>query len=150
MNQFEISNEHYKLEQLHYWLTYGIYSGVILFTAIFFPLVFALPVIGLVILGFSAYIIKSLVQLGRKGWIVGYAILISFPLLLAILLSDSEIIGSAVWFMPLCAFYFYCWILRQSVTEWLSDIGDEKAFELRDKHEEQVKKMMDNFHKDSF
>jgi hypothetical protein len=150
MDKFQIANEHYKLERFHYGLTLVLFSGLLIFTAVILPLVISLPIISLVVLGLSAYVIWSLIQLEKKGWIIGYVVVMGVPVLFAIFLSSSEIVGNAVWFFPLCVFYFYCWILRHSIVEWLSDLGDPKAFELRDKHEKKIQDMLEKHQKDSF
>jgi hypothetical protein len=91
------------------------------------------------------YILLSLLRLGKKGWIIAYAIIIGFSCLLALILSKSEIIGAGIWLLPLVMFYFYCWILRYSITDWLSDVGDEKAFRLDQKDENPYQNVLKRF-----
>jgi hypothetical protein len=150
MDKIQIANEHYKLERFHYGLTYVLLSGLLLFTAILLPLVISLPIISLVVLGFSVYVIRTLIQLDKKGWIIGYAVVIGLSSLFTLFISSSEIVGNYVWFFPLSIFYLYCWILRHSIVEWLSDMGDPEAFRLREKHEKQIAEMLKKSNKDSF
>lgn len=146
MNQFQIQSERLKLRNLHYWLTFGGISGILISIVALFQLVLTLIGLSLTATGFSVYILRTLIGLGKKGWVLTYAIIIGIPFLLALILSQSEIIGIAIWFFPLIMFYFYCWLLRYSVTEWLSDLGDEKAFESGQKNEKQFQDILDGFH----
>jgi hypothetical protein len=150
MDKFQLANEHYKLERFYSWLTYGLYSSVLLLIAIFLPLIVSLPIISIVVIGFSVYIIRTLIQFEKKPWIILYAIIIGIPLLLAVFFSNSEIVGNVVWFFPISMFFLYCVLLRHSIIEWISDTGDGEGFRLREKHDEQVKKMMDDSRKDTF
>ena len=145
MTQFKIERERLQLRNLHYWVTLGGMSFVFLPAVRIFS--FELIVAGIILItaGFSAYILLSLYRLGRKGWIVAYTVLMGFSILLALILSDSEIISAAIWILPLALFYFYCWILRYSITEWLSDVGDEKAFKLDKKDENPYQNVLDRF-----
>ncbi|MGA3287291.1 MAG: hypothetical protein ABSD46_07690 [Bacteroidota bacterium] len=146
MNQFQVQRERYKLRSLHYWLTFGGMSGILISSVALFQLALTLTGLSLMAAGFSVYILRSLIVLGKKGWVAAYAIIIGIPFLLAFILSESEILGIAIWFFPLVMFYFYCWLLRYSVTEWLSDLGDEKAFELGQKNEKQYQDILNRLH----
>ncbi len=145
MAQFKIERERLQLRNLHYWVTLGGMSFIFLPAVRIFS--FELIVTGMILItaGFSVYILLSLYRLGRKGWILAYAIIIGFSILLAFILSDSEIIGAAIWLLPLALFYFYCWILRYSITEWLSDVGDENAFKLDQKNENPYQNVLNRF-----
>jgi hypothetical protein len=143
MNQFQIQSERLKLRSLHYWLTFGGTSFILISSVALFELTITLTGLCLTAVGFSVYIIRSLIGLGKKGWVVAYTFLIGIPILLALILSESEIMGIAIWFFPLVMFYFYCWLLRYSVTDWLSDLGDEKAFELDQKEDKKYQDILD-------
>jgi hypothetical protein len=145
MNQFQIQSERIKLRSLHYWLGFSGMSGILIFSVILFQLAIALTALSLVAAGFSVYILRSLIELGKKGWVIAYAIVIGIPIFLALILSESDIIGIAIWFFPLVMFYIYCWLLRYSITDWLSDLGDEKAFELDEKDDKKYKNILDGF-----
>jgi hypothetical protein len=93
-------------------------------------------------LGFSAYILRALIQLGKKGWVITYAILIGIPFLVCLIPDESGLAVNALLFIPLAFFFFYCWIVHNSITEWLSDLGDEKAFNLQQKQEKQFDRVL--------
>jgi hypothetical protein len=97
----------------------------------------ALVAVCLIALGFSVYIILALIHLEKKGWVITYSILIGIPFLFSLIPDESGLAVNALLFIPLALFYFYCWILRYSNTEWLGDLGDEKAFDLQQKQEKQ-------------
>ncbi|MGD0591489.1 MAG: hypothetical protein ABSA44_11955 [Bacteroidota bacterium] len=145
MSQFQIQSERLKLRNLHYWVTFGGSSGILISSVALFQLALTLTGLSVVAAGFSVYILRTLIGLGRKGWVVAYTIIVGIPFLLALVLSQSEVLGIAIWFFPLVMFYFYCWILRYSITEWLSDLGDEKAFELGEKNEKPYQDILKRF-----
>jgi hypothetical protein len=145
MGQFQIERERLQLRNLHYWVTLGGLSFIFLPAVRIFSLEFLFIGIILIAAGFSVYILLSLLRLGKKGWIIAYAIIIGFSCLLALILSKSEIIGAGIWLLPLVMFYFYCWILRYSITDWLSDVGDEKAFRLDQKDENPYQNVLKRF-----
>lgn len=145
MYEFQIQSERLKLRNLHHWVTLGGMSFILLPGAAMFQLASLLIGMSVIMLGFSIYILRALHGLGKQGWITGYAILIGIPFLLALILSGTEILGAVIWLFPLAMFYFYCWILRYSISEWLSDVGDEKAFELDKKEEKPYQDILDRF-----
>jgi hypothetical protein len=145
MNEFQIQRERDKLRNLHYWLTFSGMGGILICSVIFFPIGIVLPSLFLIAIGFSVYIIRSLNELEKKGWIVTYVIMIGIPSLLAAMSDGSGIMASAVWIIPLFIFYLYNWVLRYSITEWLSDLGDEEAFELGQIHEKKVMDVLGRF-----
>jgi hypothetical protein len=147
MDKFQMANEHFKLERFHQLLTYGLYTAFLFITPLILPVIVSLILMSLAIIGFSIYLIKTLLHLEKRGWITGFAIVMGVPILLTAFLSTSEIVGAGIWFFPLCVFYFYCWVLRHSITDWQRDLGDGEAFKLRDKHDDELRDMMDKVNK---
>jgi hypothetical protein len=143
MNQFQIMRERERLKNLQYWLTRAPMSGVLLFGGAFFQMGIALMAVCLIALGFSIYILRTLIQLGKKGWVVTYVLLIGVPFFVCLIPDESGLAVNALLFIPLALFFFYCLILRYSITEWLSDLGDEKAFDLQQKQEKQFDTVWD-------
>ena len=130
MNQFQMAKEREQLKRLYYWLTRAAMSGALLFSIAAFPMTVVLTCLCLLAIGFSVFILRTLNQLKKKGWMITFAVLIGIPFLVCLVPDESGLAVNALWFIPLVLFYFYCWILRYAVTEWLSDVGEEKAFEL--------------------
>ena len=143
MDQFQIQSERFKLNNLHYWITYSGLSCALIAIVALFSLDITLIGMIIVAVGFSVYIIQSLIRLEKKGWVIGYAIFIGIPSILALILSQSEIIGLSIWFFPLVMFYIYCWILRYTITEWLTDLKEEKAIDLDQKIEKPQQDILD-------
>jgi hypothetical protein len=108
-------------------------SGALILTVAFFPMMAVILALCLFALGFSVYILRTLIQLGKKGWVITYAVMIGIPFLVCLIPDETGLAVSALWFVPLILFYFYCWLLRYGIKEWLSDLGDEKAFQVEEK-----------------
>jgi hypothetical protein len=130
MNQFQINREREQLKNLHYWATRAPMSGILIFGVAFFNLAIIITSLCIFSIGISVYIIRSLYHLGKNGWIAAYMVLIGIPFIVCLIPDESGMAVSALLFVPLVLFYFYCFILRYTISEWLSDLGDEKAFEL--------------------
>ena len=141
MNTYQMVRERVRLQNLQYWLTFAGASSILVLSLAIFQMGVVLPVLCLTAAGFSVYILRALIAAGKKGWVTAFGILVGGPFLLCLIPDESGIVVSALWFIPLVTFYFYCWLLRYCVTEWLSDLGDEKAFE----HGEKNSKVFDGF-----
>jgi hypothetical protein len=140
-----MESERLKLRSLRHWLGLSGMSGVLIISAAVVQLANALIALCLIAIGFSFYILRSLIELKRKGWAIAYGITIGIPFVIALVLSGSETVGVAIWFFPLAMFYAYCWLLRYSIIDWLSDLGDVEAFELDNKDEKKYKDILDRF-----
>jgi len=150
MNQSGIAADRNALEQFHYWLKNGLYTGLMIFTLIFLPLIVVLLITGLAVIVLSVYMIRTLVLMGKKGWIIGFAVSMIFPLLMALVLSESQIAANAGWFIPICMCYLFCFILRYSVGEWINDLGEEKPDKSKIKQENEIREIMEKSRKNSF
>jgi hypothetical protein len=110
------------LERLRYWLRYEL-SGVVLFLAAWFGFIFyTLSVIAA--LAFTPFLLKVLFEEKKTGWITAYCIMVIIPaatvVLLVIFKGYSEVAGILT-FVPLGGFYLFCFILKISIDDWISE-----------------------------
>ncbi len=143
MNQFQIMREHERLKSLQYWLTRAPMSGVLLLGGAFFSNGYCPRGCLSVCVWLFSVPPSDSYPVRKKGWVITYTILIGVPFLVCLIPDESDLAVNALLFIPLALFFFYCWILRYSITEWLSDLGDEKAFDLQQKQEKQFDTVWD-------
>ena len=136
LNPFLVNREREQLKNLRAWATRAPLSALLIFAGVYYDMITILIAVLLIAVGISAYILQTLIRLGKKGWVVTYAILIGTPFLLFLVPDDAGMAVYALLFIPLILFYAYCWILRYAISEWLSDLGDEQAF-IPDKNPDQ-------------
>ncbi len=127
-NPFLVNRERQQLKDLRAWATRAPLSALFIFAGMFYDLLTFLIAVLLFAVGLSVYILRTLLRLGKKGWVITYAVMIGTPFLLFLVPDDAGLAVNALLFIPLVLFYAYCWILRYAISEWLSDLGDEQAF----------------------
>ncbi len=110
-------------------------TSMIILGVISFELDTVLSILCIPVMVFSVYVIRSLVHLRKKGWILMYFILVLCPFIICLITRKEGITIDAYFLIPLALFYLYCLLLRYFVNIWLSDLGDEKPLEQRQKEE---------------
>ena len=102
---------------------------IILFSILFFP-----PAI------FTPYILYVLFKEKRYGWIITYFVIVIVPGVLAI-----TVLGFAygfIIFIPFAPFYFFCFLIKFSVDDWIREYNwSQELLEQRKEQEEKQKKV---------
>lgn len=110
-----------QVRRLYYWLSYNRYS-IFVYGGLFYipaaPILLLLTVLAGV---FAPYMLYVLYRNGKRGWLVTFGIVVGIPVVLAFVPTGSDIFNAMLRFLPLLTFYFYCYMLRFSVGEWISD-----------------------------
>ena len=98
------------------------------------PIIVALILAILAIL-FAPYVIFMLYENGKRGWLLAFAIVVGIPIGLLFLPTNVYMVRIILLYQPLLAFYFYCFVLRYSVADWISDatVEGETWVEAEDK-----------------
>ena len=112
-----------RLEKLYKYLNYEISSSILYLAswlfAIFLPILFLAAII------FAPFMLFVLYKEEKKGWIISFVVIIIAPTFLSIIIYPSlTIVG-------LIPFYFYCFILRMEVKNWLQEIRARNGLILR-------------------
>lgn len=110
-----------KLKRLYYWLSYQRFTGALYGGLLFVPWLLILVVLIALAVVFAPYMLFVLYKQGKRGWLIFFVFLIGVPVGMAFVSTGSEPFDAFLDFMPLLAFYFYCYLLRFSVREWISD-----------------------------
>ena len=111
-----------ELENLRYWLKYELSGVLLLLIPWFGTLFFIISVIAALI--FTPFLLKVLFEEKKTGWIIAYCIMVIVPaaavVLLAIFKSNSEV-AAFLTFVPLGGFFLFCFILKFSIDDWISE-----------------------------
>lgn len=110
-----------KLRRLYYWLSYQRYTGVLYGGLLFVPwFIILVALIGIAAV-FTPFMLFVLYKEDKKGWLIFFFILVGVPVALTFISTGSELLDQILDFAPLLAYLFYCYLLRFSVREWISD-----------------------------
>jgi hypothetical protein len=131
---------------LNYQLTLGLL--VVGYLLLFFSLgVFIIIVIfTLASILFSPYLLFVLIREHKIGWIYFFIIIVVVPILATFILYYFNENLSHLLFLPLLLFYFYCFLLRFSVNEWIKEIREHNIYRIqKQKREEELNNYLNNF-----
>lgn len=110
-----------KLRRLYYWLSYHRFTGFLYGGLLIVPWVVILVALIAAAVVFAPYMLFVLYKEGKRGWLIFFAVLVGGPVALTFIHTGSHPFDVFLDFMPLLAYYFYCYLLRFSVREWISD-----------------------------
>jgi len=105
------------LDRLALYLNYEL-SASLLFGLSFFAGTFLIA--ALILAGvFIPYLIYVLIKEGRHGWIIFFNLMVVLPLIFSLLFIPSYF--SVFILVSAGLFYCYCFLLRMTVNEWISE-----------------------------
>ncbi|MCX6151751.1 MAG: hypothetical protein NTX22_14605 [Ignavibacteriales bacterium] len=113
------SSKYRNLQNLQRWLNYELSSSVLLFLWWFGSLAGFLMVAAAII--FTPFMLFVLYKERKFGWITTFILMISIPLSLNLITVKDPTFTFIKMLLPLASFYFYCFILRFSVNDWVSE-----------------------------
>ena len=88
---------------------------------------------------FTTYILYVLIKEKRFGWLITFFIMVVLPLIIIYLVSrGSSFSVMAIILIPFSLFYFYCFLLRYSLDDWIEEC--EGKIELEEEKENETKK----------
>lgn len=88
------------------------------------PIIIAV-ILGILAIMFAPYVIFVLYKNGKRGWLFALAIIVGIPTGLMFVPTHVHLVRVFLLYQPLLAFYFYCFVLRYSVADWISDATPE-------------------------
>ena len=116
----ENSYELYYLSKLNKWLNKDIVDDRVDKYIIIVALP-ALPLILLSMILFTPLMVKTLKMLKRKGWMIGLAVIVLLPLLLAFITNVFEVkvflIGVSI-----IGYFMFCGVLKIEVDDWYKEM----------------------------
>jgi|GEM_PF-771171 len=115
-----LSAEH--LETLRYWLKYELSAGL-LFLVPWFSAIFLIIIIIAAVI-FTPFLLKVLFEEKRTGWIIAFFIMAILPVVTVALFFLFKVnLGLVPFlaFVPLGGFYLFCFLLKISIDDWISE-----------------------------
>lgn len=89
---------------------------------------------------FTPYMIYVLIKEKKYGWIAIFFFMVVLPYPILYLILGDYILMPAWMLLPVIPFYFYCFIIKFSVDDWLSEYSAEQQFILQKKEQEEREK----------
>lgn len=105
------------LDRLALFLNFELSSSILFMMSFFavIPIIIAMLLAGI----FVPYMIYVLLKEGRHAWIILFNVLVILPLLLILVFIPSYFTIFVLF--SLAMFYFYCFMLRMAVNEWIRE-----------------------------
>ena len=100
-------------------LNYELASSALLFLSYVSGIFLTLAIVAAIL--FAPYLLYVLFTEKRFGWIVSFIIIVLFPIIISFLLGITEEYFSIILIVTLALFYFYCFVIRMSVREWIKE-----------------------------
>jgi hypothetical protein len=135
------SEEDYLLEKLKYFLNYELSSSSLFFISFVYASTFVLAIIAAVV--FTPFLIYVLYRNRKYLWLILFFALIVFPPLIIYLTNIKGMFLSVVLYIELGLFYFYCFVLRFVVADWVEDMKARAFRKMCEAEKEQNKKLFE-------
>jgi hypothetical protein len=116
-----------RLERLYYWLSYHRFTAFFYGGGLYLPWAVVFWILVVLAVLFAPYMLFVLYKNGKSGWLTAFPIVVGVPIGIAFVPTGSYPFDTLLHFLPLLAFYFYCFALRFSVIEWISDTSPTAA-----------------------
>lgn len=110
-----------KLRRLYYWLSYHRFTGILYGGLFFIPWLIILGALIAIALVFTPFMLFVLYKEGKRGWLIFFFILVGVPAAMTFISTGSLLFDRILDFVPFLTYFFYCYLLRLSVREWISD-----------------------------
>ncbi len=123
----DLSSEN--LRRLAQFLNYELSASVLFFLSFFNAI--ALIIAGIAAVVFAPYMIYVLFKENKRSWIIIFTVLIIFPLLFSLILFREYF--TIFLLISMAIFYFYCFMLRIAVSDWVKDSQWKITFLLQKK-----------------
>ena len=127
-------NQNYNLIQLQKYLNYEV-SGFLLYILSFQVFIF-LFIASAAALAFMPFMLYVLFTEKKKGWIILFIVIVVIPIIILIILSVMVEFSRPLLFLSVGLFYFYCFILRFEVNDWVREAMARNQYLLEKKQRE--------------
>lgn len=107
------------MKKLYYFLNFELSTSTLLLFASLGPLFIVIMM--LTSLLFAPYMLYVLYKDEKYGWIITFSMFVVIPTLLNFSQINSMMFKSSLNYIVLGMFYFYCFLLRFSVKDWLEE-----------------------------
>ena len=92
-----------------------------------------LVTLGIIALLFTPFLIKWLYASQKYGWLTSFFLFIGFPAVFILFSGVSEFYFIPILSIPLGLFYVYCYFLRFTVRDWVSEQNAKNQLKFENK-----------------
>ncbi len=100
----------------------------------------ALPIVIIMAVLFTPYMLYILIREERIGWIIAFFIIVILPFILFYFFSRNSYAFEGMMLIPFIFFYFYCLLVRLSVNQWIKKYNWHIFYEEQKREDAQRKK----------
>lgn len=112
-------NQNNNITRLQKFLNYEISSSLLYFLSFFaFALILFASAAAII---FTPYMLYVLYREKKKGWIILFAAVVIVPVIFLLLSTAIAEFSNILLFITLGLFYFYCFLLRFEVNDWVRE-----------------------------
>jgi len=127
--------QNYNLIRLKKYLNYEVSSSILYFLSFqIFIFIFLASAAALIFAPFMLYVLS---KENKKGWIVLFIIIVIIPIMLLIILSILFEFSKPLLLISLGLFYFYCFLLRFEVNNWVQEMSARNQYLMNKKKREE-------------
>jgi hypothetical protein len=105
----------------------------------FYPINLYIIIIAAIL--FTPYMLYVLIKERKYGWIVMFFLVVVLPYPVLYFIIGDYILLPGWMLLPIISFYFYCFIIKFSVEDWLREYSWEQQLIQQKKDEEERKKI---------
>lgn len=128
-------NQNNNINRLQRYLNYEV-SGTVLYFFSFFAFVFIFFAAAAAII-FTPYMLYVLYREKKRGWIILFAAIVIVPVIFLLIFTAMAEFSNILLFIILGLFYFYCFLLRFEVNDWVREARARSQF-LANKQKKEV------------
>jgi hypothetical protein len=123
------SNERYYLEKLDKVLKYELSSSVLWFLSYAMAITLFLAVVAAAL--FTPYMIYVFIRQKKIAWLISFIIVVLGPLSVCILIGLKSDYMAVLLMVPLGFLYFYCFMLKMTVSDRLEEVKAKQELEIK-------------------
>jgi len=123
--QVETRKKRKKLQKLYRLLTYESSTIYLLAAIPFVGMAIMMVILSTVNIIFVPFMIKTLYQVRKLGWLTTFLLITLVPLTLAIIFKGNLIAYTIFSSFEMLNFFAYCWIFKFVVKDWLDEFAED-------------------------
>ena len=113
-----VYSKNQNLKRLNYWLKYELSSSALLLLSWLWGITILLSTVAALV--FTPFMLHILFQEKKFGWITFFIIIVILPAITVLIFFLHSNYLMFLILIPLVLFYFYCFLLRYTVDDWLT------------------------------
>ena len=113
-----VYSKNQNLKRLNYWLKYELSSSALLLLSWLWGITILLSTVAALV--FTPFMLYILFQEKKFGWITFFIIIVILPAITVLIFFLHSNYFMFLILIPLVLFYFYCFLLRYTVDDWLT------------------------------